>query len=138
MDDDAPINVAEELTKANARLPLNIDPTGVSLEMQMRTIALTIAQRHVSDTVVKEGSLYQQLKMDNKLGDFVSVDHVLRAALVFERYLWGEWSRGIADRALAATLTEVADIVEDEFKKKGNKTEPDGEEPIRPYSGGPE
>jgi hypothetical protein len=113
------IDVEKELTEANARLPLEIPDNGdVPLEMQMRVIALTIAQRHVGDTVVKEGGLYNALKMDNKLVDVVTVDHVMRAALIMERYLWGEWSKGIAEHAMEAVSTQAADIIEKEFRAK--------------------
>jgi len=123
---DQPIDVHKELTEANARLPINVDRE-MPLDVSLRTIALTIAQRHVGDTCIKEGNLYQQVKMDNKLGDPVSVEHVIRAALVFERYLWGEWSKGIAENALENVSTEVADALEQAFKDT---------EPTRPSSGG--
>lgn len=111
------IDIAQEIEGAEARLPVKIDqPLPVALAL--RTTALMVAQRHVGDTCVKEGGLYQQLKMDNKLGNDVSIDDVLRAALVFERYLWGEWSKGIAENAMAAIETQVADAIEEEFKKR--------------------
>lgn len=124
---DEPIDVPAELAKAHAQFPLVLPDREIPLDMQMRTIALTIAQRHCGDTTVKEGNLYQQLKMDNKLAGPLTVDHVLHAALVFERYLWGEWSKGIAEKAIESTMTEVADAIEKEFK--------DGP-PTRPHGGG--
>jgi hypothetical protein len=100
------------------------------LDIQLRTIALTIAQRHVGDTVVKEGNLYQQLKMDNKLGTAVSLDDVVKIALVLERYLWGEWSKGLAEHAIAQTSTDLADALEEEFKKTVGD-----DDPTRPHGG---
>ena len=124
------VDVEKELTEANARLPINMDSTSVPLDMQMRTIALTLAQRHVSDTCVKEGALYNALKMDNKLGNVVSLDDVVHTALVFERYLWGEWSKGIAEHALESTMTQAGDALEKIYREGVD------EPPIRPSSGG--
>ena len=123
------IEIKKEIDEANARLPVAMPDTEMSLEMTIRCTALLIAQRHVGDSCVKEGALYQQLKMDNKLGHVVSVDDVIRTALVMERYLWGEWSKGIAENALAAMGTDIADAVEREFEKRS--TIPD-EPPVRP------
>lgn len=126
---DRPIDIQQELDEANARLPVVLPDNPMPAPFAIRSLALTIAQRHVGDTTIKEGNLYQQVKMDNKLGGPVSVEDVIRAALVFERYLWGEWSRGIAENALEATLTEVADAVEREFMK---------DSPTRPHGSGSE
>ena len=123
------IDVEKELSEANARLPVSLTDASLPMEFQIRSIALTLAQRHVGDTCVKEGGLYQQLKMDNKLGHAVSVDDVVKAALVLERYLWGEWSKGIAENAIAATMTKVADAIEAEFDK--NRSGEDS--PVRPH-----
>lgn len=128
------INIEQELDEANARLPIVLPDQPLPLDMQMRTIALTVAQRHVGDTVVREGNLYQQLKMDDKLGGVVTETDVVRCALVFERYLWGEWSKGIAANALEATMTDAADAIEEQFRKK--RDEASGDEPTRPSSGG--
>jgi hypothetical protein len=96
-----------------------------------------VTQRHVGDTCVKEGALYQQLKMDNKLGGVVGIDDVVRAALVFERYLWGEWSKGLAENAIDAVSKEAADEIEERLKARFEKEFKD-EPPIRPSSGGTE
>lgn len=112
------MNIQEEIDEANKRLPVALPDSPLPIDYQIRCTALLIAQRHVGETCVKEGALYQQLKMDNKLGHVVSVDDVVKTALVFERYLWGEWSKGIAENALNATMTEVADAIEDEFEKR--------------------
>lgn len=135
MSDEAPINVKHELEAAQERLPINIDSSSMPIDFTLRAMALTIAQRHVSDTCIKEGNLYQQIKMDNKLGETVSVKHVINAALVFERYLWGEWSKGIAENALAATETKVADYLERQLRGEG---EPDiaDDDPTRAHGGG--
>ena len=120
---DEPINVVKELAEAQQRFPLAIpDKNDVGTAVHIRTIALTIAQRHVGDTVIKDGVLYQQLKIQGVEINHIKIDDVINAALVFERYLWGEYSRGIAENALNATLTEAADILEEEFNKykKGN------------------
>lgn len=130
------IDVANELESAQARLPINVDSTSVPLNMQMRVIALTLAQRHVGDTCIKEGALYNAVKMDNKLGNPVSLGDVIRGAIVFERYLWGQWSKGVAEHALEATMTDIGDALEEIMKEK-IKGE-DGEEipPTRPSAGG--
>ena len=122
------MNVEKELSEAQARLPIAVD-RDMPLDITLRTIALTIAQRHVGDTCVKDGELYQQLKMDNKLGKVVSVDDVIQTSLFFERYLWGEWSKGIAEHAIEAVSHEAADALEAEFAKRA---------PTRHSSGGSE
>lgn len=75
------IDVTKELDDAKAKLPVTLDDVPMSLDFQIRQMALLIAQRHVGDTSIKEGALYQQLKMDNKLGGPATVDIVIIAAL---------------------------------------------------------
>jgi hypothetical protein len=132
------IDVEQEIAEANARLPVALPDREMPLDIQLRSIALAVAQRHVGDTCVKEGGLYQQLKMDNKLGDVVSAEHVLRTALVFERYLWGEFSKGIAENAIAAVSTAAADAIEKEFEARSGSVEQEfkDEPPTRPHGGG--
>lgn len=123
-------DVQKEIAEADARLPIPISSTmQMPLDVTIRSMALSIAQRHCGDTVVREGNLYQHLKMDNKLTGPLTVDHVLHCALIFERFLWGEWSKGIAGDALAQTMAEVDEVIKKEF--------PD-EPPTRPHSGGGE
>lgn len=121
------IDVPEELAEANARLPVDLSQTVMPLDMNIRSIALTLAQRHCGDTTIKEGNLYQQLKMDNKLAGPLTVEHVVKTAMVFERYLWGEWSKGIVGAALEAVLDEANTVL-----KQHGVDEP----PTRPHSGG--
>lgn len=132
------VDVEQELAEANARLPVALPDREMPLDIQLRSIALAVAQRHVGDTCIKEGNLYQQVKMDNKLGPPVSVDMVVRTALVFERYLWGEWSKGIAENALAATDKLVADALEKEFEARSTAVEEEFKDdpPTRPHGGG--
>lgn len=112
---DEPENVIQkELSEANRRLAINVDKD-MPLDITLRTIALTVAQRHVGDTVVREGGLYQQLKMDQKTIRPVEVQDVLNAALVFERYLWGEFSKGLAENAIKATASDLAEEIERQF-----------------------
>lgn len=127
---DNPINVPQELSEAHAQLPIDLSRTTMPLDFTIRGMALTLAAKFVGDTCVKEGGLYQQLKMDNKLGNAVSLDDVIRAALVMERYIWGEWSKGIAEHALAKTETDLADALEAEMDKRHLD-----DDPTRPSSG---
>ena len=96
---------------------------------------LTVAQRHVGDNCIHEGGLYQQLKLDGKEIRVLSVDDVIRAALVFERYLWGEWSKGIAGNALESVTTEIAEAIEKNFEaevlKKKRKAKQAGDIPVK-------
>lgn len=91
-----------------------------------------MAQRHCGDKTVKEGNLYQQLKMDNKLGDALSTEDVLRAALAFEMYLWGKWSQDIAGKAMEAVLGELDKAVQSGALDK-HIDELKDEPPIRPH-----
>lgn len=129
MSDENRFDLQEELTDANARLPVDLSETRLPLPVQMRAIALTIAQRHCGDTVVREGNLYQHLKMDNKLSGPLTIDHVIHCALIFERFLWGEWSKGVAENTMTSTLDEMEEALRRELKD---------EEPTRPHSGSPE
>jgi hypothetical protein len=136
MEEDDQINVTAELAAANKQLAIDLTKSSLPLEMQMRTIALTIAQRHCGDTTVKEGALYNALKMDNKPTEVLTVDHVIRAALIFERYLWGQWSRGIAEEAMNATSKEFASHIEAELRERGLSPDLDPDDPERPTSAG--
>lgn len=134
MSDEKPIDISQEITEANARLPLVIDRE-MPLDITIRSMALSIAQRHCGDTTVKEGNLYQQLKMDNKLAGPLTVNHVLHAALIFEAYLWGKWSQDIAGKAMEKTLDELNAAIERGEMDKHIDAVAD-EPPIRPHGGG--
>jgi len=128
------LNIGKELTEANARLPVNLGDYQMPLDFTLRSIALTIAQRHMGDKTVKEGALYNALKMDNKLGGPLTVDDVLRAALIFEAYLWGKWSQDIAGQAMERTLEELDKAIKDGALNK-HIEEVINEPPIRPHGG---
>lgn len=127
------IDVSKEITEANQRLAISVDRE-MPLDITIRSIALTVAQRHCGDTTVKEGNLYQQLKMDNKLDGPLTVNHVLHAALIFEMYLWGKWSQDIAGKAMEAVLDELDNAVKSGALDRKDDIV-DGEPPIRPHSG---
>ena len=129
MSDQKPLDmdIPKELSEANEQLPIKLGDRIMPLDITLRSIALTLAQRHCGDKVVREGNLYQQLKMDNKLSGPLTTDHVIHTALIFEAYLWGKWSTGIADAMIEKTLEEAKQVLEKELKD---------EEPTRPHSGG--
>lgn len=128
------IDVGKEIEAANVRLPIDMSQVEMPLDITIRSVALSIAQRHCGDTTVKEGNLYQQLKMDNKLAGPLTVEHVVHCALIFEMYLWGKWSKDIAGKAMEQTLGELDSAIKsgafdqhiDELKD---------EPPTRPHSG---
>lgn len=127
-DENTPLPpIGQQIAEADARLAISNTQLTMPLDITIRSIALTVAQRHCGDTTVKEGNLYQQLKMDNKLAGPLTVEHVIYAAAIFERFLWGEWSKGIAADAMASALDEVDKELREQFKD---------EPPIRPHSGG--
>ena len=128
------LDIPSELADANKRLPLDMSQVEMPLDITIRSVALSIAQRHCGDTVVSDGNLYQQLKMDNKLRGPLTTEHVVRCALIFEMYLWGKWSQDIAGKAMEQTMEELDKaIAEGAFDKSvaDLKDEP----PIRPHSG---
>ena len=84
------LDIPGELGAANQRLPIDMSQVNMPLDITIRSVALSIAQRHCGDTTVKEGNLYQQLKMDNKLAGPLTTEHVIRAALIFEMYICGQ------------------------------------------------
>jgi hypothetical protein len=127
MSDD--FDVGKEIAEAWQCHAIDISQSNMPLDMTVRSVALTLATRHCGDTVVSEGNLYQQLKMDNKLAGPLTPSHVIHCALIFERFLWGEFSKCLAGEAMANSLDEINDVLKDKFKD---------EEPIRPHSGGAE
>lgn len=130
------LNISKEIAEANARLPLVVDRE-MPLDITIRSIALSVAQRHCGDTTVKEGNLYQHLKMDNKLSGPLTVNHVLHAALVFETYLWGKWSQDIAGKAMEQTLSELDQAIKNGALDK-HIDELIDEPPTRTHGGGSE
>lgn len=120
------LNVATELAAAGPTHAIDISQAAMPLDMTVRSVALTLATRHCGDATVKEGNLYQQLKMDNKLAGPLTPDHVIHCALIFERFLWGEFSNGLAADAMAQTMEEVEEVIKEKFKD---------EDPSRPHSG---
>lgn len=128
-------DVGKEIVAADARLAINNTSLEMPLDITIRSIALSVAQRHAGDRTVKEGNLYQQLKMDNKLGGPLTTEDVVRAALVFEMYLWGKWSQDIAGKAMEHVLGELDAAVKSgafDDRVEGLEDEP----PIRPHGGG--
>lgn len=128
------LDIPSELAEANKRLPIDMSQVPMPLDVTIRSVALSVAQRHCGDTTVKEGNLYQQLKMDNKLAGPLTVDHVVRCALIFEMYLWGKWSQDIAEKAMEQTMGELEKAIEaGAFDRPVDdlKDEP----PTRPHSG---
>lgn len=134
MTEDTELNIAKEIAEADTRLAVNNTRLEMPLDITIRSIALTVAQRHCGDVTVKEGNLYQQLKMDNKLSGPLTVNHVIHAALIFEMYLWGHYSRDIAGKAMEQVITEVNEAIRtgrlDEYIE-GLEDQP----PTRPHSG---
>lgn len=128
------INIPAEIEGANARLPIDVSKVDMPLDTTIRSIALSVAQRHCGDATVKEGNLYQQLKMDNKLAGPLTVEHVVHCALIFEMYLWGKWSQDIAGKAMEQTLGELDAAVQAGAFDKHVEDLSD-EPPIRPHSG---
>lgn len=111
------IDVEKELGEANARLPIVIDGQ-LPLEFQVRSIALTIAQRHCGDTVIKDGVMYQQYKMEGRNMKALDYGDVVKMAIIFERYLYGEFSKGVMENAVNAISTDFADAMEKEYRKR--------------------
>lgn len=130
------IDVSKEIELADKRLAINNTALEMPLDITIRSIALSVAQRHAGDKTVKEGNLYQQLKMDNKLGGPLTTEDVVRAAIIFEMYLWGKWSQDIAGKAMEMVLGEFekateAGAFDEERPVDGLEDEP----PIRAHSG---
>jgi hypothetical protein len=128
------IDIGKEIATANARLPIDMSSVELPMDITIRSIALTVAQRHCGDTTVKEGNLYQQLKMDNKLAGPLTVEHVIHCALIFEMYLWGKWSKDIAGKAVEQTMSELETAIKGgAFEKTIDELTDDP--PTRPHAG---
>ena len=129
-------DIPAEIAAADTRLAINNSNLEMPLDITIRSIALSVAQRHAGDRTVKEGNLYQQLKMDNKLGGPLTTEDVIRAALAFEMYLWGKWSQAIAGKAMETVIDEMeksikAGALDEDSRVEGLENEP----PIRPHGG---
>lgn len=127
-------DVSKEIVEADKRLAIDNSNLTMPLDVTIRSIALSVAQRHAGDMTVKEGNLYQQLKMDNKLAGPLTAAHVVHAALIFEAYLWGKWSQDIAGQAMEHTLSELEKAVRG-GAFDGEVEELKDEPPIRPHVG---
>ena len=125
-------DVGRELAAEAKVHALDLSGVNMPLDMTVRSVALTLATRHCGDRVVKEGNLYQQLKMDNKLAGPLTEQHVVYCALVFERYLWGEFSKGIAGDAVKSALDGVTEEIDAALKDKFGGDD----DPSRSHSGG--
>jgi hypothetical protein len=115
---DEELDVQKELAAENTKMAVDISGVSLPLEVQVRSVALTLAVRHCGDTVVSEGNLYQQLKMDGKLGGPLTVDHVINCARLFEAFLWGKWSKGVAAEVIEKTIKDAEDIINEELDRK--------------------
>jgi hypothetical protein len=56
---DQPIDIKVSLAAAQAALPVALPDANAPLDMTIRMLALTITQRHIGDTVIREGNMYQ-------------------------------------------------------------------------------
>ena len=126
--EDAAFDIPAQLAAENKALAIDMSQTNMPLDMTVRSMALTLATRHCGDRVVKEGNLYQQLKMDNKLGGVLTEEHVIRCALIFERFLWGEFSQGLVKDAMTNALGEAEKALKDGLGM-------DEASPINPHTG---
>lgn len=125
-------DVSKEIVEADKRLAIDNSNLTMPLDITIRSIALSVAQRHAGDRTVKEGNLYQQLKMDNKLGGPLTTSDVVHAALIFEAYLWGKWSQDIAGKAMEHTLNELDKAI-NAGAFDGEVQDLKEEPPIRPH-----
>ncbi len=75
--------------------------------------------------------------MDNKLGGPLTVNYVLYCALIFERFLWGEWSKGLAADAMNQTMQELDEAVrrgvDEKFAEPDHEKDLVDDPPIRPH-----
>lgn len=120
------LNVTNELAIAAGTHAIDISQTSMPLDMTVRSVALTLAVRHCGDTVVNDGNLYQQLKMDNKLGGPLTPSQVIYCAGIFEQYLWGAFSKDMAGSAMTSAMDEMEKAMAEKFGD---------EDPSRPHSG---
>ena len=125
-------DVSKEIVEADKRLAIDNSNLTMPLDITIRSNALSVAQRHAGDRTVKEGNLYQQLKMDNKLGGPLTTSDVVHAALIFEAYLWGKWSQDIAGKAMEHTLNELDKAI-NAGAFDGEVQDLKEEPPIRPH-----
>lgn len=80
-------------------LPVEVSsaPLGLTHEEGIRATALAMAVRYHGDTIVKDGQMYQQFKLEGKNMQPTAPLLILQIAMDFERYLRGDYA-ALADQ----------------------------------------
>jgi len=67
-------------------------PVPISRDDGIRMMALSMAIKHIESTMLRDGALYQQLKLDGREIGVLRANAVLEKAIDFERYLRGDYA----------------------------------------------
>lgn len=101
-----------------ANAPLFLDPA-----QSVRTLALTMAVKYHGDTIIKDGGMYQQLRMEQKDIQPTHVNVVLKTAIEFERYLRGDYAE-MVDQLVGGDFEKwLGEKVEEAAKAAGHSYE---------------
>lgn len=59
----------------------------LTLDQKVRAMALTLAVKYHADTVIKDGAMYQQYKLEGRNMRTLNTDMVLETAIVYEAFI---------------------------------------------------
>lgn len=97
-------------TNPTRDFPIEVAADDLSNEIKIRSIALAMATRHHGEAVIQDADMYRMLKMENEHRITpLTPQMVVDTAVLFERYLLGEFSRGLTDDVLAEVMNEIDD-----------------------------
>ncbi len=97
---DERMNPIDSLPAAIKDAPLQLDAaTGV------RMTALMMSVKYHAETTIKDGQLYQQIKLENKPIETLTNSKVLQTAIEFERYLRGDYAE-MADKLVMGDFSK--------------------------------
>lgn len=113
----------------------------IPADTMIRMAALGMAVRYCGDNVIKDGTMYQQLKLDGKPIKEGSHDLVLQSAVAFERYLRGDY-QDLVDELVYGDFDAWLRMKVREAKMRDSEPEETGPEPPKntdtvehPYNG---
>jgi len=89
------------------RLPVDVSIDELPVEAKIRTIALMMATRYHAQGVIKDAPMYLQLKHEGAAMQALTPQVVIETARLFERFLLGVFSRGLAEEAMEEVAAEL-------------------------------
>ena len=98
-----------EIAKPFQELAPHLGDTPVAPAHGIASIALSMAMKYHDISVIKDGALYQQYKLEGRNIQTLHLDHVFETATRIER-----WLLASSDRIAKVVVEAIADLPEDE------------------------